>query len=289
MRAPLFVLLLAVPLLAQDPAPEEPQPVDLAKVLRESKEFAAKCKARRIEWADGEVRAQGEIAYRGGGPCEYLVNVAPAKAHETIVLLDDGPREEDEGRRPRESLEGYATLLNSAFVAAGFQKGQPFSWNEETGESFPPKGETVHIYMEWKEDGKPVRADMADMLWNYATVDVMQRGSFVYTGSLMIDEGPPHHKMWFGAEVERLVVALMNTNTAIVDNLAEGSLDGSYEAIPARVPEIGTRVTVLFSKMVQTGVKEFKPLELPEEVLAERRRREEEKKKGTEPEKKEEK
>jgi hypothetical protein len=280
MRMALLFLLAALPALGQE------KPVDLKRVLRESKEFAEKCKQFQITWEDGLVRAVGEIAYRGGGPCEYLVNVAPAKAHETIVLVDSGPWDEEQ-RRPRRQLDGLATVLNNAFIAAGFPKGKPFDWDRETGEVFPPQGETVYIYAEWKgEDGKVTRARMCDWLWNYRTIDVMQPGRFVYTGSTMIDEGPPDHKKWFGAEIDRLLVATLNTSTALLDNTDEGSLDnGTYEAIALRIPPIGTRVTVIFSRKVLEA-HTFPPLKLPQEVLDARKRRDEEKKAAAEAAKK---
>jgi hypothetical protein len=287
MRTAAPIALLALLCSAQEPAKpdaEEPAPVDVAKVLRESPEFADTCKRFRISWEEGLVRAVGEIAYRGGGPCEYIANVSPAKAHETIVLLDTGPWTSK--RRPSgQRMNGYAICLNNALLCAGFKPGKPFSWNEETGETFPPQGDPVHIYFEWKEEGKPdVRARISDLLWNYRTVDVMQPGTLVYTGSMMIDEGPPHHKQWFGAEVDRLVIACYSTPTALIDNTEEGAAEnGTYEAIPARLPAVATRVTVLFSKKPLEGVTEFKPLELPDEVLAERKKRAEEKAKAIAP------
>jgi hypothetical protein len=272
MRIALLLLLAALPALGQE------KPVDLKRVFRESKEFAQKCKQFRITWEDGLVTAVGEIAYRGGGPCEYLVNVAPAKAHETIVLVDNGPWDEEK-RRPRGQLNGLATVLNNAFIAAGFRKGKPFDWDRETGEVFPPEGETIYIYAEWKnEEGQVTRARMCDWLWNYRTIDVMQPGKFVYTGSMMIDEGPPNHKKWFGAEIDRLLVATLNTSTALLDNTDEGALDnGTYEAIALRIPPIGTRVKVLFSRKVLEA-HTFPPLELPKEVLEARKKRDAEKK-----------
>lgn len=285
MRTAAVIALLALLSPAQEPpAPAEPAPVDVAKVLRESEEFASTCKRFKIAWQEDLVTAVGEIAYRGGGPCEYLVNVSPAKAHETIVLLDPGPWTSK--RRPSgERMRGYATCLNNALLCAGFKAGKPFRWNDETGETFPPEGETVHVYLEWKDEAekKQVRARIEDLLWNYRTVDYMQRGKLVYTGSQMIDEGPPHHKMWFGAEVDRLVVACYSTPTALIDNTEEGAPEnGTYEAIHARVPEIGTRVTVLLSRKPLEGVTEFKPLELPEDVLEARRKRDAEKRKEAE-------
>ncbi len=277
--------LLAGQGVGQEPAPkEEPEPIDVAKVLRESKEFAETCKRFRISWEEGLVRATGEIAYIGGGPCEYIVNVSPAKAHETIVLLDTGPWTSK--RRPAGGrMNGYATCLNNAFLCAGFKSGKPFRWNEETGEIFPPEGEPVDIGFEWTDEQKArIRARVPDLLWNYRTLDVMRPGHLVYTGSMMVDEGPPDHKLWFGAEIDRLIVACYSTATALVDNTEEGAAEnGTYEAIPARLPEIGTRVTVLFSRSALEGVTEFKPLDLPEEVLAERKRRAEEKAKGEAP------
>ena len=71
------LLLLAVPAATQEPeAPSKPEAdpaIDLGRVLRESKEFKEKCAGFRIEFEAGRVSAEGEIVYRGGGPCEYLV------------------------------------------------------------------------------------------------------------------------------------------------------------------------------------------------------------------------
>jgi hypothetical protein len=286
MRKALLLGLFALAGAAQDPKPaeppkpaEEPAPVDLAKVLRESPEFAETCKRFRISWEEGLVRAVGEIAYVGGGPCEYIVNVSPAKAHETIVLLDTGPWTSK--RRPSsQRMNGYATCLNNAFLCAGFKAGKPFSWSEETGETHPPEGDIVHLYFEWKSEKSETRARVSDLLWNYRTVDVMQPDHLVYTGSMMIpaqqNEGP-----WFGAEIDRLIVACYSTPTSLIDNTEEGAPEnGTYEGIPARLPEIGTRVTVLFAKKPLEGVTQFPPLELPDEVLAERKRRQEEKAKA---------
>jgi hypothetical protein len=229
----LLPLVLLVSLVAAqdpggDPEPEAaPEPVDVGAVLADSKEFKAKCEEFRVRFdrEAGTVRAEGVIGYRGGGPCEYLINVSPAKSHETIVLLDRGP--EDEKQRKRDRLEGLATTLNNALMAAGFRRGKHFDWNQETGETYPPKGETVHDYAEFKdpETGKEIRARVSDWLWNFLTVDVMAPGTFVYTGSMMIDEGPPNHKMWFGAEADRLLVGILNTSTVLIDNTEEGSLE----------------------------------------------------------------
>ena len=242
---------------------------DVGAVLRTSKEFAAKCKDHSITWADGVVRAQGEIAYRGGGPCEYLVGVYPAKAHETIVLLDKGPWKGDE-ERSRDPIRGLAEVLNNAFFAAGFKRGEPFDWDRKSGEVFAPKGETVHIYVEWK--GK--RALMSEWLWNFKSIEVMEPGKFVYTGSLIIDEGPPDHRKWLGAEVDGLVVAVLNTATALIDSTEDGSLDnGAYEAIAIRIPESGTRVTVAFSRKPLEVTEKYPPLKLGKELIEEKKRR----------------
>jgi hypothetical protein len=261
-RLALF-LLLAAAVLADDEKKPEPPKIDVGAVLRKSPKFAEQCRKLRISFKEGEVRAEGEIGYRGGGPCEYLVSIYPAKAHETVVLLDDGPWE-GEGRRPREGLKDYATVLNNAFLAAGYQRGKPFSWDENTGEVFPPKGTEVHVYAEWTDPDtkKPRRALLADWLWNFKTVHVMEP-AFVYTGSLLIEHDG---KNYLGAELDGLVVAVLNTATALIDSLEDGSLDnGAYEAIPKRIPERGTRVKVVFSK-TKLEAEKYEPLKLNEEL-----------------------
>jgi len=287
--APVFLLALLAgadgeeqPAPKKQPKQEEKAPqIDVGAILRRSKEFKKKLEEFQIEY-DHErklVRAVGSIAYRGGGPCEFLVTVYPAKSHETIVLLDngvwDGP-----GRRDTRALRGLATTLNNAFLAAGFPRGRPFDWDRDTGDVFMPKGVPVWIYAEYVDDrGKKnkkketKRALLSEWLWNYKTLRVMAPEKFVYTGSLMIDLGPPDHEKAFGAELDRLLVAVLNTRTALIDNTEEGSLEnGAYEALHQRVPPIGTRVTVLFS-MKKLPAMKHEPLELSKELLAERARR----------------
>jgi len=255
----------------EEEAPKNPKApeVDVGAILRKSDDFKQKCASFRVACKDGEVRALGEIAYRGGGPCEYLINVAPAKAHETVVLLDRGPPKKDE-QRDRKSLEGYALTLNNAFLAAGFKRGKPFAWNDETGEVFPPKGETVHIFVEWKEEktGKTLRARMSDWLWNFKTTHAMEP-AFVYTGSMWLEHDG---KKFLGADLDGLVVAVLNTSTAIVDSNEDGSLEnGAYEAIPIRMPPIGTRVAVIFSKTELGGLEKYPAMKLPEELVKKRK------------------
>jgi hypothetical protein len=264
MRSIVRPLLFA--LLALAAAGDEP--VDLGKVLRESKEFKAQCARYRIEFSEGLVSAVGEIVYRGGGPCEYLVSVFPTKGHETIVLLDDGPPPPDR-RRPRRYVEGLATNLNNAFLAAGFKPGTPLDWDPETGEVFPPKGETVHIYAEWKDgEGSDHRAPMHEWVWNHKRGAVMQPGRFVYTGSVIYDD--EDGRKWLGAEMDGLVVAILATRSAIVDHVEDGGLEnGAYEAIAARIPPSGTRVKVVFSRGELPCTEKYPPVEPPKEEAEE--------------------
>ncbi len=256
----LCALLLVLPAAAEDdPAPA----VDLGKVFRDSKEFKATCEKYRITFAEGVVTAEGEIIYRGGGPCEYLVGVWPTKPHETVVLLDDGPTKPGT-ERSRNYIEGLATNLNNAFLAAGFQPGTALDWDQETGEIKPPKGETVHIYAEWKDaEGKAHRARMSDWLWNYRRRAVMQPGKFVYTSSVVFEDD--EQKKWLGAEMDGLVVSILSTRSSILDHTEEGGLEnGAYEAVAPRIPPLRTRVTVVFSRKEKTPIESYPELKIVE-------------------------
>ncbi len=258
-----WILIFASLSLADDEVKKAPE-VDVGAVLRKSEPFAKKCAALRIRFAKGVVRAEGEVAYRGGGPCEYLINIYPAKSHETVVLLDAGivPEKQD----ARNSLEGYAKTLNNALMAAGFKRGKPFAWNDETGEVFPPSGDAVHIYVEWKDptSGEAKRALMSDWLWNFRTTHTMQP-DFVYAGSTWIEHDG---KKYFAADLDGLLVAVLNNASALVDNREDGSLDnGVYEAIPLRMPPLATRVVVVFSKTKLDGCEKYEPLKLPPELV----------------------
>ncbi len=282
MRSLVFLLALGLAGFA-DEGDEKSQPVDLGKVLRESKEFAKECAKYKITWEEGRVTSLGEIVHRGGGPCEYLVGIYPSKPHETIVLLDDGPWT-GKGRRPRVYVEGLATNLNNAMLAAGFEKGSPFSWDPKTREVFPPKGETVHVYCEWKDKAdKEHRVRMSDWLWNHKRIQIMGPGQFVFTGSSIYDEGPPTNRKWLGAEMDGLIVAVLATTTALIDHTEDGE-NGVYEAVAIRIPEIGTRVKVVLSRK-ELEAEKFPPLKLPKELIEARKKLEAEKKKAAEEEK----
>jgi len=261
----LCALLLLLPAARGD---GEEAPVDLGKVFRESKEFRETCARYRITFEEGQVAAEGEIVYRGGGPCEYLVAVWPTKPHETVVLLDDGPA--PPGRdRPRSYVEGLATNLNNAFLAAGFKPGTALDWDRETGEIMPPKGETVHVYAEWKDaEGEERRARMSDWLWNYRRGAVMEPARFVYTASVVFED--EEGKKWLGAEMDGLVVAILSTRSAMLDHTEEGGLEnGAYEALPTRIPPLRTRVRVVFSRKEKTPVERYPEVKLVDPSEAE--------------------
>jgi len=278
-----LLLLLGLPGLVAT-AEEEPAPVDPGKVLRESPAFREQCGQLKVTFEEGLVTAVGAVVYRGGGPCEYGVGIFPSKPHETMVLLDDGPYE-GPGRRPQEYVKGLATTLNNAMLAAGFKPGKPFEWDRETGESTPPSGPTVYLYVGWTDaEKKPHRARLSDWLWNFKLIEVMADGKFVYTGSMIYDEGPPEHRKWLGAEMDGLIVAVLNTSTSMIDCVEDGSAEnGCYEAIPVRMPETGTRVTVLFSSKPLEVTEHYPPLKLPKELEEEKERRKREAEKASPP------
>ena len=86
---------------------------------------------------------------------------------------------------------------------------------------------------------------------------------FVYTGSILIEHDG---KNYFGAELDGLIVAVLNSGTAIIDSREDGSLDnGAYEAIPIRIPPSGTRVQAVFSKK-ELPHENYKPLKLNDEL-----------------------
>jgi hypothetical protein len=88
--------------------------------------------------------------------------------------------------------------------------------------------------------------------------------NFVYTGSLLIEHDG---KTFLGAELDGLILAVLNTATALLDSLEDGSLDnGAYEAIPTRIPQTGTRVKLVFSRKKLADVVTFEPLKLNDEL-----------------------
>jgi hypothetical protein len=115
----------------------------------------------------------------------------------------------------------------------------------------------IHIYLEWKgDDGEVVRARAEDLVYNAKTRTPMERGKWVYVGS-RFERNQGTGETNYLADLTGDLVATYSWVTTIVDNTtSEGSDDTNYYCYTPRIPAIGTKVVLVFSKKELTA-KEF--------------------------------
>lgn len=187
------------------------------------------CAEYGIELTKDEVRVPAHFTLRHGS-LEFLAVLKGGKAHESLLSLDGNtPRAE---RRPRD----FGARLNNAVQALGFKRGRPV--NFEGGGRTPPSGETAYLFVEWEQDGKRVTARAEDLVWNRFDERPMERGKWVYVGSMLIQGDDPALPV-FGTDVTAEAVACysQSPDTLFDTAAAGGSDDTSFLVATPRIPQ----------------------------------------------------
>jgi hypothetical protein len=213
--------------------------------------------AKGVRLFEGRLEVDGVIV-QNRAMLEFLAVVAGGKEHETVIALVGSA--EYGGEMPK----GLASMINACILALGFEKGQPVRASKD-GKVLPPQGEPIHVYVEWAgEDGEAIRARGEDLVYNIEKKEPMSRGKWVYVGSRF-------ERMYGSSEVAYMadltgdVIATYSWPNTIIDNTtSEGSDDIYYTCLTPRIPEVGTKVTLVLSRE-EMEAKEFPSLELPEE------------------------
>jgi hypothetical protein len=246
-------------LQAEGGAPEPEAPESYRKLFDpETREALVKAAAKKgVRLTDDRVSVGGVIVQQRAA-LEFFAVTTGGKIHESVVAVTGNFDPEREG-----VPEGLAGMINACILALGYEKGTPVRTSRDR-KVLPPQGMPINVYIEWKgEDGETVRARAEDLVYNAKTRKQMERGKWVYVGS-RFERDHGTDKTNYLADLTGDLVATYSWVTTVVDNTtSEGSDDTNYYCYTPRIPEIGTKVDLVFSK------KELAAKEFPEGDMAE--------------------
>jgi hypothetical protein len=189
--------------------------------------------AKGIVLGEDRVSVPGEVILREGA-LEFFAVFPGGKTHESIVLLC-GKRDAEGNPSP-----ALGATLNASLMALGLRPGTPLRVLPGGG-TRPPRGTTVHIAVEWDEDGKRVRARAEDLLWDVENGRALESGKFLYTGSFFEPDG-------YIPDLSGDAIAVYSTVYTLIDLDDPRAVDDSkFAPCTPRIPPAGTKVDVVFS------------------------------------------
>ena len=181
--------------------------------------------AVRIDWPNGSVEVDGKVVLREG-MLELFACSPNTREHESIVVLNG---------RPRRIYEALGLI--------GLTPGRPVRFDEQSKQWLPPTGDAVRIEVRWEQDGKTKRTDIGSWMRDTKTGQTVPPGVWVFAGSYRTDGNE------LAADQEGTVVCVVDFSSALIALPELHSADNDalqLRANTARVPPIGTAVTLLF-------------------------------------------
>lgn len=184
---------------------------------------------------DGKRRVliPAEVCFREG-PLEMFMCRKFTKEHESIVRAEIDARE-----------------LHKALLAAGALVGSPVKFEPKFE---PPKGTSIKVFVRYTKDGKEKTVNAREWIRDGRTkkelnVDWVFAGSFFYPGPNDEPTKPTHYAGNSGA-----IVCVSNMPDATLDIPVVSSDQNEellFEAFTDRIPELGTKVTIIFEPQVE--------------------------------------
>jgi hypothetical protein len=182
-----------------------------------------------IDTVEKQVIAGGYIC-QNAAPLEVFICPAGTKEHESVVAVH------------AQSFQVHAALL-----ALGAEPGHPVQWLDEYK---PVTGPEIKITVMWKDGDQLVRRRGQEMVLNMATEKTMEQ-PWVFGGSIT-ETDPESGITYYFADGGELV-CLSNFSTAAMDVPVQSSDANEglmFRANTANIPEIGTKVYVLFQPLL---------------------------------------
>jgi len=208
-----------------------------------------------VRLLENRVEVDGLIIQRRA-MLEFFAVISGGKEHEAVIAVTGSYDREGEARP-----EKLAVTINACILALGYEKGTPVTVTPD-GQVVAPKGMTIHLYVEWNdEEGQEVRARAEDLVYNIDKKRQMERGKWIFVGS-RFEQDTMSGDVFYLADLTGDLVATYSWPNTIIDNTtSEAQDDIFYVCYTPRVPAVGTKVTLVFSK-VPLPAKDF-----PEEDL----------------------
>ncbi|MHC4820119.1 MAG: YdjY domain-containing protein [Planctomycetota bacterium] len=197
---------------------------------------------------DDRVEIPGRIVLDRGA-LEFFAVFPGGKAHESVIVLLGNA--DESGEAP----DGLAAALNSCLMAIGLAPGTPLRFLPG-GRLVPAKGSTVHLYVEWEEEGATVRVGAEDFLWDREKGRSLEKGKFIYVGSYFDPEG-------YIPDLTGDAVACYSVPTTVIDlDDSRAASDTIFLACTPRIPAPGTDITMVFSKEPMEVTRTWDPEDL---------------------------
>lgn len=155
------------------------------------------------------------------GIIELLACAPGGKVHESVLVLDVVPYH----------LQVALLLLGLKYVGGLEYQGDPRT----------PQGDSVEVWVTWKEEGKEKKVRGEEMVWDVVRNAPMETTPWVFVGS-KVNQGT------FMADVEKSLITTYHDPLTILDNpLTTGGNDEVYKVNEKLVPPKGTPVTVIIT------------------------------------------
>jgi hypothetical protein len=164
-----------------------------------------------------ELRIPGTVNMQKG-VIEVLACAPGGKVHESVLVLDVVPYH----------LQVALLLLGLQYVGGLEYQGDPRT----------PQGDSVEVWVSWKDGTKEVTVRGEEMVWDVVRNTTMEQTPWIFVGSKM-NQGT------FMADLEKSLITTYHDPFTILDNpLTTGSNDELYRVNEQLVPPKGTPVTV---------------------------------------------
>jgi hypothetical protein len=161
------------------------------------------------------------------GPLELLLTRKNTKEHEAVF-----------------AAEIDARALKSALMAAKAKEGKPVSFDPKY---VPATGQVINISVEYTLRGKTISVPAQEFILNVNTKQILTH-NWVFAGSKLVPNPLDPKRPSFLAN-DGDVVCVSNFESALLDlpiRSSKEAADLSFEANTAKIPPVGTKVTIIF-------------------------------------------
>ncbi len=224
--------LLANLTLAQEEKTTEPTP----PAMEEISPGVYKIGKMRLDKAAGSLSFPTSINM-DFGLVEYVLVTPQGSTHESTLVTDMQP-----------SDIHFAMLLLGAKGAppATTPASTPHSGQieiEYLRSLLKPKGDAISLTVKWTEAGKEKTAQLEDWLINNESNEVMKRGPWLYTGSMLVGQT-------FMAQADGNIIAVITNPSCLINNPRSGSDNdkiwfSNRDILPAKGTPVELTITLL--------------------------------------------
>lgn len=166
------------------------------------------------------------------GQLEQLLTRKRTKEHEAVLAAEIDARD-----------------VHAALTLAGAEPGSPVQFGPKFA---PPRGTTIKITLEYKENGKTVRVPAQQWVRNVKSKKDL-KSDWVFGGSVLLPDPMDKTKPPFYAANDGDVICLANFDTAMLDVpfvSTKENADLTFEAHTERIPALETPVTVILEPIL---------------------------------------